>query len=284
MTGLGENETMLILGASVIGLIAYLQIVSRRHLVAKVEVALAVGFAFIILPKGTFLSYVPKHGGAVPNTILQLILACLISQCVTIQLTKHSKNPEVLLCTYVTNVLTRSSLVLCTIHGMFYVESLSKLPCLVTMAVLVPLIIGDVFHLFHTVNKYHGTIGDPVSWYLANDAMMTFFFGIIVLVFPGVFSVDMQDDATSLFVKAFGFMIIGQSLLSFSALTFRDVEDAKAVLTAKILMHALCCVAGASSYFTDPEFWNGSHPYYLLVVSGILLYNAVHTFIDQVNE
>lgn len=58
MTALGENETSLIVGASVIGLIAYLRIVSYRHLVAKVEVALVVGFAFIVFPKGTFFSYV----------------------------------------------------------------------------------------------------------------------------------------------------------------------------------------------------------------------------------
>lgn len=58
MTGLSENETLLIVGTSVIGLIAYMQIVSHRHLVAKVEVALAVGFGFLILPTGTFFSYV----------------------------------------------------------------------------------------------------------------------------------------------------------------------------------------------------------------------------------
>lgn len=59
--------------------------------------------------------------------------------------------------------------------------------CLVSLAVLIPLIVGDLFHVFHMRIKYFGTVGDPISWYLTNDAMLTFALGMVVLTFPNIF-------------------------------------------------------------------------------------------------
>ncbi|XP_039266466.2 uncharacterized protein LOC120341932 [Styela clava] len=271
-TSSGECNQMLMFLTSAFGFILYVQGVGNRQRTAIVEGCLAVAYAILIFFPSGSLSYVVSTTNNLPICVFQLVFSCLLAQSIAYQITRNSVQPEVVFSTTVVNILTRCSLILCALYGI-QSKFVLNLPCMLTLVILLPLVLGDFAHLFSMSSKSYLTIGDPISWHVSVDAMSTFFLGCCALAFPDVFCEKMTESA-GLLTKALGIAVIGQSLLSFASLCFRSREDAIAILKSKLVMYVLSMFVVLVSAVNDKAFWSNGHPFYLVGTSLALLYNA----------
>lgn len=267
MAGSGAEDTMadwykfLMLIGIALGLALYLQVLRNRSYWVAMETLIGIA-SLLCLPFAS--SMIDKYQTTGTNSLavylFRLMLFARVSQAAVIFLTRNSNDPTVAIGISITNILSRTALLMCAFHGIYHTKTISKEMLRMDVIHISLLIIGDIFQLTKVTTRDGSlTIGDPVSFHLSIDGLVKFVMASWIFGFPEMFLTVVNpnikpNEGQLALAQVIGSMVFGLAVLSFACLCFKHREDAVTVLKAKLVFYIPAILFGFVMVVTDAQY------------------------------
>lgn len=273
---------LMLIGAAM-GLALYLQVLRNRFYWVVMETLLGV-ISVLCLPfTSTMIANIHTTGtNTLAEYLCKLMVFTRICQAAVVFLTRNSKDPTVAIGISVTNILSRTALLMCVYHGIYHTTTINKDYLKREIVIVSLLVIGDLFQISKVTTRDGSlTIGDPVSFHLAIDGLLKFVMASWIFGFPDMFLYMINpkivpNEGQLGLAKMTGCTVFGLAVLSFAALCFKRNADGVAVLKAKLVFYLPSLLFGIILCVTDSQYQGPGHVVLVLGSMALLGANAVY--------
>lgn len=271
---------MFLVGVGVILLFLYARIVQNKKHWIYLECAVAA----LYVAAGAVLGGLGIGVDSVAVYFIRLRAASFVSQAMASYFTEHSTDKTVPIAVSISNLLMRSSMLVAMDYGIYF-GKFGQLPDQVMFwesVLLFLLALGDLYHVLVSKTRIysHRTVGDPISFHVSIDALLSFCLGMFVLGFPdvlmpGITSANIREVHLHL-AKLWGITLLSGAVLSFASLCYRDDEDAVGTLKAKLIVYLTAVVLAITHLIVDINFRTYGHCGLMVGLMAGLAWNAGH--------
>lgn len=268
--------------AVAVGLAVYLQVLQNRKYWITMEVCLGITYVLMFPFASTLSAYsVAGSGDELATYLFRLMLLGLLAQTVAVYQSRTSADPTVPISVSISNMLARGTLILCGIHGVYYTKVFAKLgwKANVDIVFFCLLLIGDCLHITKlTTRAASRTVGDPISFHLSLDAVITFILGAFLLGFSDMFigavfpNFGIKKEYMIL-TKIFGCTVLGGSILSFASLCYKYTNNATDSLKCRLAVYLPALLLAFVNALVEKTFLSYGHTV-MIGVLGCLSLNA----------
>lgn len=266
--------------AVAVGLALYLQVLQNRKYWITMEVCLGILYVLMFPFASTLSAYSMEGSGDELTTYLfRLMLLGMLSQTVAVYLSRTSADSTVPVSVSISNLLARATLLLCGLHGMYYTKVFTKLGWKANfdLVFISLLAIGDFLHITKVTTRAAArTVGDPISFHLSLDAVITFILGAFLLGFSDMFigAVFPNFGAKKeymILTKIVGSTVLGGSILSFASLCYRYMNNAADSLKCRLAVYLPALLLAFVNALVEKTFLSYGHTVMIGVLGGLSL-------------
>ncbi|XP_039266463.2 uncharacterized protein LOC120341928 [Styela clava] len=264
-------------------IVLYIQLLQNRKYWINMEVCLGVMYALSFPFSGVLSPYFMRESDALTVYMCRLLIISFVAQASAVYLTQESSDRTVPVAVSITNILGRGPLLM-TYFVAIYTDTFNvnhEISAYIDTAQTALLLFGDIYFMAKTKTRQYRsrTVGDPISFHLSIDALLTFFIGSLALGFPDMFcslvSRGFQLRECHFFtLRGVAVLILSGSMLSFASLCYRDDKDAVNTLKIKLVVYLPALLNALTNMLIDSHFRTYGHAAIMVGVMGGLAINA----------